>query len=174
MKHAVWLSLAMSLWALSACIHGMNLYSRDGERLKGRYRYSQGDAALIQIVGSDGEILNGRFVRVKRSIFVESFKKTFGSDSIEVHGPDLSAYAHGFGASFARSYVITDSAQGEHFSTAAGNSLIRVNGPLFYWTGSLQGGRGTKMECYLIGSSHTRNGFGRCKNHTGKEYSVEF
>ncbi len=174
MKSAFWLPLALSLLGLPACIHGLNMYSKDGEKLKGRYRFARGDTGLIQVTGSGGEILNGKFVRVGRTTFVESFEKTFGRGSIVTYGPDLSAYGHGFGAIVASSSTITDSARAESFGAASGRSAVKVTGPLFYWTASLRGDRGTAMECFLIGSSHTGSGFGRCKSHGGKEYSVEF
>ena len=166
--------LVLSALALSACSHRLSLHSRDGEHLQGRYRFARDDSGLIQVAGAQGEILNGKFVRVGRAAFIESFKKTFGSESISVSGPDLAAHGHGLGASFGSSYMITDTAQGETFSAVSGKAPIKVTGPLFYWTASLSGNRGTTMACYLIGSSYTRSGFGRCKTHNGNEYSVEF
>jgi hypothetical protein len=49
-----------------------------------------------------------------------------------------------------------------------------VRGPLLYWTANLQGDKRTMMRCFLIGSSSTGRGLGRCKGRTGKEYTVEF
>jgi hypothetical protein len=111
-------------------------------------------------------------VRVGRSSFVDSYKKTFGSGTIVVDGPDLPGYA--FGGLFGNSYALTDAAYGETSSDLSGNSAILVKGPLFYWTASLRGDKGTTMGCYFIGSSYTGHGFGRCKSHTGKEYSSQF
>ena len=63
---------------------------------------------------------------------------------------------------------------GETFDSARSGSEIEVRGPLFYWTASLRGDQGTTMGCFLIGSSYTGHGFGKCKSNAGNEYSVEF
>ncbi len=150
------------------------MHSRDGEQLSGRYRFAREGAGLIQVIGSDGELLNGNFVRVGRTTFTESYEKTFGRGSIAVDGPDVSRYSNAFGGLFFSSSALTDSAYGETFNSASGKSEIVVKGPLFYWTASLQGDRGSSMGCFLVGSSYTGHGFGRCKSRIGKEYSVEF
>ena len=166
--------LALSLWVLSACAHRLQMHSRDGEKLSGSYRFAREDTGLIRVRSSEGEVLNGKFVYVERKIFVESYEKTFGIGSITVDGPDVSSFGNAFGGVFGSSYLLMDAAYGQTFNSAADNPETVVRGPLFYWTASLQGDRGTTMGCYLIGSSHTGRGFGRCKSHTGKEYSVEF
>jgi hypothetical protein len=162
----------LSLLILSACVHSLTIQGGDGEKLSGRYRFTREDTGLIQVIGSNGEVLSGGFLRVGRSSFVDSYKKTFGSGTIVVDGPDLPAYT--FGGLFGNSYALTDAAYGEAFSDLSGNSAILVKGPLFYWTASLRGDKGTTMGCYFIGSSYTGHGFGRCKSHTGKEYSSQF
>jgi hypothetical protein len=150
------------------------MHSRDGEKLSGKYRFAREDTGLIQVINSDGEILDGNFIRVGRAAFVESYEKTFGRGSIAVDGPDVSRYGNAFGGMFFSSSALSDSAHGETFNSASGKSEIVVKGPLFYWTASLRGNRGSTMECYFIGSSYTGHGFGRCMSRTGKEYSVEF
>lgn len=174
MKRVVFVPLALSLFILPACIHGLSMYSMDGEKLSGRYRFARENTGLIQVTGSDGEVLNGKFVNVGRATFVESYQRTFGVGSIAVDGPDISPYGNAFGGIFGRSYALTDAARGQTFNSAAGSSETVVRGPLFYWTVSLRGDRGTTMGCYFIGSSYTGRGFGRCKSNTGKEYSIEF
>jgi len=150
------------------------MHSRDGEKLSGQYRFAREGRGMIQIAGSGGEILNGKFVTVDRQTFIVNYEKTFGSGSIAVDGPDLSPYGNAFGGIFGNSSTLVDAAYGETFNSASGNSTKAVSGPLFYWTASLSGERGTIMGCYLIGSSYTGRGLGRCKSQTGKEYSVEF
>jgi hypothetical protein len=150
------------------------MHSTDGEKLSGRYRFAREDTGLIQVMGSDGEVLNGTFERVARTTFVEGYEQTFGRGSIVVEGPYASAYGNAFEGFFGSSRARADAAYGETFNRAYGNSEITVRGPLFYWTASLQGDRGTTMACYFIGSSYTGGGFGRCRNHMGNDYSVEF
>jgi hypothetical protein len=152
----------------------MSLHSIDGEMVSGRYRFAREGTGLIQVFGPDGELLSGKFSQVSRAGFVESYKKIFGSGSITVYGPDVSAYGGGFGAAFVGSYTPRETAHGESFNKASGKSSIAVRGPFFYRKASLRGDRGTIMECYFIGSSYTGHGFGRCKSDKGKEYSVEF
>lgn len=174
MKRFTFLPFALCLWVLPACSHGLSMHSMDGEKLSGRWRFARADTGLIQVTGSGGEVLNGKFVRVGRTTFIQSYEKTFGSGSIAVDGPDFSSYGNAFGGLFVGSYALTDAAYGELFSSASGHSGTTVSGPLFYWIASLRSDRETTMGCYLIGSSYTGHGFGRCKSDSGKEYSVEF
>jgi len=174
MKQLIFIALTLSLLVVSACAHSLSLRSPDGETLSGKYRFARENSGLIQVIGADGEILAGKFVTVGRATFVESYTNTFGSGSIMVDGPDVSGYGNPFGGMFGGSHALADSAYGEALDSASGNSETGVRGPLFYWTASLQGDRGATMACYFIGSSYTGHGFGRCKNHTGKEYTVEF
>lgn len=168
------ISLAMSLFVLSACVHSLSLYSMDGEKLSGRWRFSRENNGVVEVTGSNGEVLNGKFATVERATFVESYQKTFGTGSIRVDGPDLSSYGNSLAAIFGSSAALTDSAHGETFNPDSDKGDIGVNGPLFYWIASLRGDRKATMECFFIGSSYTGGGFGRCKSHTGKEYSLEF
>jgi hypothetical protein len=166
------LALLLLLVMASACVHSLSMSSSDGEELSGRYRFARENTGLIEVIGSDSEILRGKFVRVGRGSFVDLYQQTFGSGSITVDGPDLPASA--FSSLFGSSYALTDPAYGETFDNVSGNSEILVKGPLLYWMGSLRGDKGTIMGCYFIGSSYTGHGFGRCKTHTGKEYSARF
>jgi hypothetical protein len=168
------LTMALSMAVLPACIHSMSMRSADGESLSGQYRFSSETTGLIRIIGGDGEVLTGKFVTVGRGAFVESYRNTFGTGSIIVDGPDVSGYGNPFGGIFGGSHALTDSAYGETFDITAGNFETGVRGPLFYWTASLRGNKGTTIGCHFIGSSYTGHGFGRCKNHTGKEYTLEF
>jgi hypothetical protein len=172
-KQFIFLSLLLSLWLLPACVHSLRMHSADGEKLSGRYRFAREHTGLIQVVGSDGEILDGRFFTVGRAHFIESYEKTFGRGSIVADGPDISSYGNAFAGMFGSSSVLADGAYGETFNRAAGSG-IAVRGPLFYWTASLHSNQKTTLVCYFLGSSYTGHGFGRCKSHTGKEYSVEF
>ena len=174
MKRAGGAFLAISLLVLAACVHSLTLQSRDGEKLSGRYRFGTDDSGLIQITGPGDELLNGRFVRVARATFVKNYEKTFGQGSIAVYEPDAADYGIPFAGVFGSSSVLTDVAHGETFNKGAGKSEVTVRGPLFYWTASLQSKRGATMECYLIGSSYTGHGFGKCKSESGHEYSVDF
>ena len=168
------IALAVSLVFLSACVHNLSVHSKDGQKLSGRYRFAADDAGLMQIWGLEGEVLNGRFARVPRTTFVESYEKTFGRGAIAVYGPDAAAYGNPFAGVFGNSSALSDVAHGETFDSEAGKSEVTVRGPLFYWTASLRGSRGTTMGCYLIGSAYTGHGFGKCKSDAGHEYSVEF
>jgi hypothetical protein len=67
-----------------------------------------------------------------------------------------------------------DTVYGESFDPAARQSQRAVTGALFYWIGNLQGDKQTLMQCFMIGSSHSARGLGRCKSAGGKEYTVEF
>ena len=173
-KRPVIVLVVSTLLFLSACVHGLDLHSQDGEKLQGHYRFARENTGLMQVLGSSGEVLFGKFVMVPRATFIESYTRTFGGGSLIVDGPDVSAYGNAFGGSFGSSRALIDSAYGENFNAASGNSELEASGPLFYWTASLKGDQGSTMGCYLIGSSYTGRGFGRCKNHTGKEYSVTF
>lgn len=166
------LALLLLPMMATACVHSLSMRSGDGEELSGRYRFARENTGLLEVIGSDSEILTGTFVRVGRGSFVDRYRQTFGSGSIRVDGPDLPASA--FSSLFGSSYALTDAAYGETFDNLSGNSEILVKGPLFYWTASLRGDKGTIMGCYFIGSSYTGHGFGRCKTHTGKEYSARF
>jgi hypothetical protein len=168
---AVW---ALSLLLLAGCAHDLTVYSKDGQELNGKYRFGREDGGIIQISGANGEILNGRFVRVARATFVAGYEQTFGHGSIATYGPDLSAYGNPFAGVFGSSSALLDTAFGETFDSARSGSEVAVRGPLFYWTASLRGDQGTAMGCYLIGSSYTGHGFGKCKTDTGYEYSLEF
>ena len=174
MKRSGFAPLLFSLLTLSACVHSLSMHSTDGEKWSGRYRFARQDTGLIQVMGSDGEVLNGTFERVARTTFVKSYEQTFGRRSIAIEAPGSSAYGNAFDGFFGSSRARADAAYGETFNRAYSNSEVTVRGPLFYWTASLQGDRGTTMACYFIGSSYTGSGFGRCRNHTGNDYSVEF
>ena len=158
---------------LSACVYDLSMHSKDGEKLSGRYRFAAEDSGLIQIVGPGGELLNGRFVRIARTTFVDGYEKFFGRGSIAVYEPDLSN-GNPFSGMFGSSSALPDSAYGESFDKTREKSESMVRGPLFYWSASLTGNRGTTMGCYLIGSSYTGHGFGKCRTDAGHEYTVDF
>ena len=174
MKLFIFLPLYLSLLILPGCIHGLSLRSTDGETLRGRYRFAREDTGLMQVTGTTGEILSGKFAQVGRTTFIESYEKTFGRGSITVAGVDVSPYGHFSGGMFASSYTLTGSAYRELPESTSGGSAIGVKGPLFYWTALLRGDRGTTMACFFIGSSYTNHGFGSCKSHSGEEYSAKF
>lgn len=165
--------LLITFLFLSACVHKLSMHSKDGQILTGRYRFGAGDSGLIQVTGPGGELLNGRFTRVSRAAFVDSYHAAFGLGSIAVYGPEMSDKSP-FAGVFGSSSALPDSAHGERFNKSGGQSEISVHGPLFYWNASLIGERGSKMVCYLIGSSYTGHGFGKCKSDPGQEYTVEF
>jgi hypothetical protein len=165
--------MVLFLLMSSACVHKLTLQSADGEKLQGRYRFARENTALVDISGSDGEVWSGKFAGVARVFFIESYEQVFGRGSITLDGPDVSAYGNAFAGMVGSSYALTDSAF-EVTATGPGTVRNRVTGPLFYWTAVLNGNRGTTMNCYLIGSSSTGGGFGRCRSHVGKEYTVEF
>jgi hypothetical protein len=166
--------VAVVFIGLTACTHPLTMYSRDGERLDGRWRFAREGTGLIQVVAVDGEVLVGPFQPVPRRIFFENYQNTFGGGSIDADAPDLFAYGNVFGGLLGSSNTLVDVAYGENYNRSAGESFQRVRGPLLYWTASLQGDRKTIMQCFLIGSSSTGHGLGRCKGRTGKEYTVEF
>ncbi len=159
---------------LSACVHDFTMHSKDGGELNGKYRFGREGGGLIQVSGPSGEMLNGRFVRVARAAFVAAYEQTFGRGSIATYGPDLSGYGNPFAGVFGSSSALPETAFGETFNSARSGAEVEVHGPLFYWTASLRGDRGTTMGCFLIGSSYTGHGFGKCKSDGGNEYSVEF
>jgi hypothetical protein len=170
-QERVW---ALCFLFLAACVHDLRIHSRDGQELKGKYRFAREDTGLIQIRSATGEVLNGKFVRVARAAFVAGYEQTFGRGSIATYGPDLAAYGNPFAGMFGTSSALSETAFGETFDSAGSGSQIAVRGPLFYWTASLRGDRGTTMGCFLIGSSYTGHGFGKCKSDAGNEYSFEF
>jgi hypothetical protein len=155
---------------LSACVHNLTLQSGDGEEFHGRYRFARGNTALVEITDSEGELWRGKFAGVSRAVFIDSYEQAFGRGSIAADRADVSAYGNAFAGMVGSSYALTDAAYGE----TAGATPIVVKGPLFYWTAVLNGHPGHTMNCYLIGSASAGGGFGRCKNHIGKEYSVRF
>jgi hypothetical protein len=159
---------------LTACVQPLTMHSLDGEKLDGRWRFAREGAGLIQVMGSDGEVLVGAFKPVPRRMFFEGYQKTFGGGSIDADGPDLSEFGNVFGGLLGNSSSLADVAYGENYNQDSGKPLHVVKGPLFYWTASLQGDRRTTMQCFLIGSSSTGHGLGRCKGRTGKEFTVEF
>jgi hypothetical protein len=154
----------------SACVHTLTLQSSDREILQGRYRLARENTAMVEITGPHGEVWSGKFAGVARGVFIESYERVFGRGSIAADRTDVSAYGNAFAGMVGNSYTLTDAAHGE----TAGASPIVVKGPLFYWTAVLNGHQGHTMNCYLIGSASAGGGFGRCKNHIGKEYSVRF
>ena len=174
MKQLISVPLALSLSFLSACTHNLSMRSSDGERWNGEYRFARENTGLIRVRAKDGEVLMGKFITVGRATFVESYENTFGSGSIAAESPDASAYGNPFAGAFRGSPTPTDFAFAEIFDSASGKSETAIRGPLFYWTASLQSDRGATMGCYFIGSSYTGHGFGRCKSHAGKEYTVQF
>jgi hypothetical protein len=167
------IAVILALLLLAGCVHKLSMHSKDGQTLTGRYRFGAGDSGLIQVTGPGDELLSGRFKRVSRADFVENYHAAFGLGSIAVYGPEMSDKSP-FAGMFGSSSTLPDSAHGESFNSAGGKSEISVHGPLFYWNASLVGERGTKMVCYLIGSSYTGHGFGKCKSDPGQEYTVEF
>jgi len=166
--------LLLSLLSLAACSSQVSMVSSDGEKWLGRWRYGRGDNGLMKIVGADGEVLVGTFARVARRTFVESYEKTFGRGTIALDGPDLSHYGSPFAGFLGTSSAFGETAYAEPLVGAPGQPGTAVSGPLFYWTANLQGDRRTTMQCFLIGSSYTGKGIGRCRGPTGKDYLVEF
>lgn len=167
------LTLLFSVLILTSCVYPVTMYSLDGEKLDGRWRYAREGTGLVQISGPAGEKLAGTFQPVPRQIFFEGYEKTFGGGTIDADGPDLSALGNPFGGLLGSSSTLMDVARGENYDAASGKAAHVAMGPLVFWTASLQGDKQT-MRCFLIGSSYTGHGFGRCKAATGKEYTVEF
>jgi hypothetical protein len=166
--------VAIVFIGLTACTYPLTMHSRDGESLVGRWRFAREGTGLIQVVAADGEVLVGAFQPVPRRAFFENYQNTFGGGSIDADAPDLFAYGNVFGGLLGSSSTLVDVAYGENYNRSAGESFQAVRGPLLYWTANLQGDRRTIMRCFLIGSSSTGRGLGRCKGRTGKEYTVEF
>lgn len=154
----------------SGCVHSVTMRARDGEKLDGKWRFAREGSALMQVFGRDGEVLVGVLTPVARQTFLEGYQSVFGKGAIAAEAPDLSAYGHSFWALPGTANPLAESAFGESFD-AAGQT---VAGPLFYWTANLQGDRRSSMNCFLIGSSHSASGLGRCKGTGGKEYTVQF
>jgi len=159
---------------LSSCSYPVTLSSVQGDRFVGLYRYGREDSGVMQIHGPENEVLVGRFIRVDRTIFAEGYEKTFGRGTIEMDGPDLSRHGSAFGGLLASSTALHETAYTDASAGFAGQPTTTLSGPLFYWMASLQGDRRSVLGCYLIGSSYTGNGFGRCKSQTGTEYRVDF
>ena len=159
---------------LSSCVHRLTMHSRDGERLDGRWRFAREGNALIQVLSSDGEMLVGMLTPVPRRNFFASYQQAFGQGSIDAEGPDLSSYGNALFATPGTFNALADVVYSENFDKTSGEAGRSVTGPLFYWTAHLQGDRRTFMQCFLIGSSHSASGVGRCKGATGKEYTVSF
>ncbi|MBM2804297.1 MAG: hypothetical protein HW419_2190 [Deltaproteobacteria bacterium] len=168
------LSTLMLALVLSACSYPMTMLSEEGGKFAGRYRFGREDAGVMQIHGPEDEVLVGRFIRVDRTVFAEGYEKTFGRGTIETDGADLSRYGSAFGGLLGSSSVSHETAYADAVTGFAGQPAKAVSGPLFYWMASLQGDRRSVLGCYLIGSSYTGNGFGRCKSQSGKEYRVDF
>ena len=159
---------------LSSCVHRLTMHSRDGERLDGRWRFAREGNALIHVFSSDGEVLVGVLRPVARRNFFDGYQKTFGRGSIDADGPDLSAYGNSLLVTPGHSNWLADVVYGESFEKMPEESARSVTGPLFYWTAHLEGDKRSFMRCFLIGSSHSASGLGRCKGATGKEYTVSF
>lgn len=165
---------AAPMFLLAACVQPLTMHSLDGERLDGRWRFAREGTGIIQVDGTDGELLVGTFMPVPRRAFFENYQKTFGGGSIDADGADVSEFGNVFGGFLGNPNSLSDVAYGENYNQASGKPLHIVKGPLFYWTANLQGDRRTTMQCFLIGSSSTGHGLGRCKGRTGKEFTVEF
>jgi hypothetical protein len=163
-----------ALMMLSGCSHQMTMKSLEGVTYDGRYRFGRDDSGLMQIYGPENEILIGRFVRVGRTHFVESYEKTFGRDTIALAGPDLSRHAGSLGGVIGPTSGFHETAYADPAAAAEGKPTKSISGPLFYWVASLQGDRRTVLGCFLIGSSYTGGGFGRCKSQSGQIYDVDF
>lgn len=166
------LGLALSL--LGACSYPMSMVSSEGVSYGGRYRFGREDSGLMEIYGPENELLIGRFARVGRTAFVESYEKAFGRGTIELDGPDLSRHAGSLSGVLGPTSGFIETAYADPAAAAQGRPTKTITGPLFYWVASLQGDRRTVMGCFLIGSSYTGSGFGRCKSQSGLEYNVDF
>jgi len=161
------------LMTLSSCANQLTMHALDGEKLDGKWRFAREGSGLIQVVGSTGELLVGTFNPVPRRIFFDGYQKTFGGGTIDADGPDVSAFGNAFAGVLGNSNALMDTAYGENYNSAVGKPVV-VTGPLFYWTANLRGDKRTTMQCFLIGSSYTGRGLGRCKGASGKEYTVQF
>ncbi|HKY07683.1 MAG TPA: hypothetical protein VJQ55_05565 [Candidatus Binatia bacterium] len=169
-----YLFLLAALVALSSCVHRLTMHSRDGERLDGRWRFAREGNALVQVHGADGEVLVGMLKPVARRSFFDSYQQTFGRGAIDAEGPDLSSFGNALFALPGSANPLAEMAYGESFDKSSGQSARSISGPLIYWTVNLEGDRRTWMRCFLIGSSHSQGGLGRCKGQSGKEYTVSF
>jgi hypothetical protein len=166
--------VAITFIGFTACTYPLTMHSRDGDSLVGRWRFAREGTGLIKVVAADGEVLVGAFQPVPRRAFFENYQNTFGDGSIDADAPDLFSYGNVFGGLLRSSSALADIAYGENYNRSAGGSFQPVRGPLLYWTANLQGDKSTTMRCFLIGSSSTGRGLGRCKVRTGKEYTFEF
>ena len=169
-----YLGLGLALSLLGACSHPMSMVSSDGVSYDGRYRFGREDNGLMQIYGPENEVLIGRFTRVGRTAFVETYEKTFGRGTIELDGPDLSRHAGSLSGILGPTSGFRETAYADPAGAAQGRPAKTITGPLFYWVASLQGDRRTVLGCFFIGSSYTGSGFGRCKSQSGQEYNIDF
>lgn len=174
MKPRNCLAVALLTMLFGACSHPVSMVSREGVTYDGRYRFGRDDGGLMRIYGPGNEVLVGPFARVGRTAFVESYEKSFGRGSIELDGPDLSRHGGSIGGMLGSTSSFHETAYADPVAAAAGRPSKSISGPLFYWVASLQGNRRTVMGCFLIGSSYTGGGFGRCKSQSGQEYNIEF
>lgn len=168
------IALLLSLSSVSGCANRVSFVSSDGETWQGRWRYGRGDDGLMQVIGTEGEVMVGTFSRVARRTFVDGYEKTFGTGTIAVDGPDLSGHGGAFLGFFGASSTLNETAYAEPLNGPPGSPGLAVSGALFYLTANLQGDRRTTMQCFMIGSSYTGSGIGRCRGPTGKEYLVQF
>ena len=166
--------LTFALLLIGACSYPITMQSTQGETYVGRYRFSRDDSGLMQISGPENEVLVGRFSRVGRTTFVESYEKAFGRGTIELDGPDLSRYAGSLSGFLGPTSGFHETAYADPAAAADGRPTKSITGPLFYWVASLQGDRRTVLGCYFVGSSYTGGGFGRCKSQAGDVYSIDF
>jgi hypothetical protein len=168
------LLIVVAALLLTACVHRVTLHGRDGERLEGKWRHAQQGNGVIQLLGPDGERLGGTLTAVPRRSFLQQYAAVFGANSIDAEGPDLSAYGHGLWVLPGNSNALAEAVHGESFAAATVPNARMVRGPLFFWTTTLRGAKERVIQCFLIGSSHSARGLGRCKGPAGKEYTVEF
>ena len=174
MKLSRYLGPGLVLFLLGGCSHPMSMVSPEGVSYDGQYRFGREDGGLMQIYGPENEVLIGRFSRVSRKAFVESYQKTFGRGTIEIHGPDLSRHAGSLSGVLGPTSGFHETAYADPVAAAEGRPTKSITGPLFYWVASLQGDRRTVLGCFFIGSSYTGSGFGRCKSQSGEEYKIDF
>ena len=172
-RRKLWSLPILPALVLSACVHTVSMHSRDGERLDGRWRFAREGGGFMQVFGSNGEVFIGTLTAVARRSFFDGYQRTFGRGSIEAE-PDLSSYGNSLWSMPGGLNPLAEVVQGESFDTAAGQSKRSITGPLFYWTVNLQSDKRTSIQCFLIGSSLSARGLGRCKGAGGKEYTVEF
>jgi hypothetical protein len=169
--YLAWIAAAL---LLSSCVQRLTMHSRDGERLDGRWRPAREGNALIQVHNSDGELLVGLLRPVARRYFFDRYQETFGRGSIEAEGPDLSSSGHALLALPGTVNPLADMVYAESFDKSSGQAGQSITGPLVYWTANLEGDKRTLMRCFLIGSSYSQRGLGRCMGPAGKEYTVSF